>query len=74
MLGFEEGIAFGQALAQVREHEIRLTQVEKEVATVKSLAIRGALLLILWAAGIGLNLPAERVGEYTGSFLKALSK
>jgi len=74
MLGFEEGVAFGQALMQIRDHESRLTKVEAEVATVKGLAIRGALLAVLWIGAALTNLPADRVGEFTASFLKGLSK
>jgi hypothetical protein len=74
MLGFEEGIAVGQALASIRDHEVRLTKVEKDVATVKGLAIRGALLLLLWCGAVLTNLPADRAGELMASFLRAWSK
>lgn len=74
MLSFEQGVAFGQALCRLQDHETRITRVEQEVETVKSLAIRGGLLLVLWIGGLALNLPAERVGAFTASFLSALSK
>lgn len=74
MLTFESGVAFGQALSQLRDHEHRLDKIEREVITIKSLAIRGALLLVLWIGGLMVNLPADRVGELTASFLKGLSK
>ena len=73
-MGFEAGLAFGQALTQIRDHEARLAKVEREVATVKTLAIRGALLLLLWGGGLALNLPADKVGEAAASLLQALSK
>ncbi len=74
MLEFEEGIAVGQALASIRDHEVRLTKVEKDVATVKGLAIRGALLLLLWGGAVLTNLPADCAGELMASFLRAWSK
>ncbi len=74
MLTFETGVALGQALSQLRDHEHRLGKIEQEVITIKSLATRGALLLLLWVGGLLINLPADRVGEVTAGFLKGLSK
>ena len=74
MLSWETGVQFGQALEQLRSHEARLTHVEAEVTTIKAVVYRAALVLILWGGGIMLNLPADRMGEYAATFLKAMSK
>ncbi len=74
MLSWETGVQFGQALEQLRSHEARITHIEEEITTIKSVVYRAALVLILWGGGIMLNLPADRMGEYAATFLKAMSK
>ena len=74
MLSWETGVQFGQALEQLRNHETRLTRVEADVLTIKALVYRVALVATLWGGGLMLNLPADRVGEYAATFLKAMSK
>lgn len=74
MLSWETGVQFGQALAQLRSHEARLSHVEAEVTTIKALVYRGALVAALWGGGLMLNLPADRVGEMTAALVKALVK
>ena len=74
MLSWETGVQFGQALEQIKSHEARLTHVEAEVSTLKALVYRVALVATLWGGGLMLNLPADRVGEYTAAFLRAMSK
>ena len=74
MLSWETGVLFGQALEQIRTHEARLTHVEAEVITIKAIVYRGALVLALWGGGLLLNLPADKMGELTATFIKGLSK
>ncbi len=74
MLSWETGVQFGQALEQLRSHETRLTKVEADVLTIKALVYRVALVATLWGGGLMLNLPADRVGEYAATFIKAMSK
>ena len=74
MLSWETGVLFGQALEQIKSHEARLTHVEAEVSTLKALVYRVALVATLWGGGLMINLPADRVGEYTAAFLRAMSK
>ena len=74
MLSWETGVQFGQALEQLRNHETRLTRVEADVLAIKALVYRVALVATLWGGGLVLNLPADKVGEYAATFLKAMSK
>lgn len=74
MLSWETGVQFGQALEQIRSHEARLTHVEAEVTSLRSIIIRGGLLLALAAAGALTNISAETAGEAAASFVKALRK
>ncbi len=81
MLTWESGVAFGQALAELRTLDKRTTELEEghealkqEVHTLKEMVIRGGLLILLWAAGLAVNLPADRVGELAATFLKSLAK
>lgn len=74
MLSWETGVQFGQALEQIKSHEVRLSHVEAEVATIKTLVYRGALVASLWSGGLLLNVPADRVGEYVAAFLKLTLK
>jgi|JI10StandDraft_1071094.scaffolds.fasta_scaffold3691585_1 hypothetical protein len=74
MLSWETGVLFGQALEQIKTHEARLTHVEAEVITIKAIVYRGALVLALWGGGLLLNLPADKMGELTATFIKGLSK
>ena len=88
MWTWETGVEFGRAIEQLRHHELRLGATEvavqkveqghsalkEEVHSLKAMVIRGGLLALLWAAGIAANLPADRVGEFTATFLKTLSK
>jgi|LNFM01.2.fsa_nt_gb hypothetical protein len=74
MLDFERGVEFGQALSTLRAHDQRITRVESDVEGLRSLVMRSALVALLWAGGMVLNLPADKIGETAGSFLKALQK
>lgn len=74
MLDFEMGVQFGQAIQTLKSHERRITKVETDVEDLRSLLLRGALVVLLWGGGMLLNLPADRIGETAGSFLKALQK
>lgn len=80
MLNWETGVAFGQALERLRSVETRqdhleasVEKVHQEVCSLKHLILRGVLLVAIWAAGLMLNLPAERAGEITAAMLKALT-
>jgi hypothetical protein len=72
MLDFDAGVMFGQTISRMQSFERRLTSVEKEIADLRTLGQRAALVAILWAGGMLLNLPADRIGETAGAFLKAL--
>jgi hypothetical protein len=74
MLDFEAGVAVGQALSQLKDHESRISKIEADVEVVKALGIRAALLLLLWGGAVAANLPADRVGAFMASFLQGLSK
>lgn len=74
MLDFETGVEFGRAISTLRAHEQRITKVEGEVENLRALILRGALVAMLWAGGMILNLPADRIGETAGAFLRALQK
>ena len=74
MPSWETGVQLGQALEQIRSHEARLSQVESEVSTIKTLVYRGALVASLWGGGLMLNVPADKMGEYVAAFLKATLK
>lgn len=67
---FETGIEFGRALEHIREHDeqiasldTRVTKVESKVGLAESWIGRIVAAGTLWAAGAGLNLSAENVGQ-----------
>lgn len=69
-LDFEAGIAVGQALEQIREHGVQLTDHETRIGSLEGKAATaegwiGRIVTAggLWAAGAGLNLSAESVGQ-----------
>jgi hypothetical protein len=72
MLDFEMGVEFGRAISTLKSHEQRLTSVEQEIADLRTMGQRAALVAMLWAGGMLLNLPADRIGETAGAFFKAL--
>lgn len=76
-LDFEQGVAMGQALEQIREHssriedhETRLDTVENKVRLAESWIGRGITAAGLWAAGAGLNVSAESVGQMIARVLR----
>ncbi len=81
MLSWESGVEFGRALAELRALDKRTDALEEghealktELHSLKATVYRAALLILLWAAGLAANLPAERVGEFTGTLLRSLAK
>lgn len=81
MWTFDQGVALGRAIEQIRHHEREIGEVKQSVAEVKSevgslkgMVIRAALLLALWAAGGAAHWSAESVGEALGSAIKAMRK
>ena len=79
---WETGISVGRALERLSSHERRMDRIEAdhehlqaEVSEAKTIAVRVALVVILWLAGMAIKIPAEQGGEFVGSLLKAfLSK
>jgi hypothetical protein len=79
---WETGISVGRALERLSSHERRMDRIESdhehlqtEVSEAKTIAVRVALVVILWLGGMVVKLPAEQGGEFVASFLKAfLSK
>ena len=88
MLSWDTAVEFGRALEALRNHgdriasqETRLAAVEagqgdirREISTLRTYMVRGAVLALLWAAAIGGNLTAETAGELAGTTLKNLIK
>lgn len=88
MLSWETAVEFGRALEALRHHgetiaahETRLVAVEsghgdlkREIGTLRTYMIRGAVLVALWTAAIAGNLTAEQAGELAGTTLKNLIK
>ena len=88
MLDFETGVQVGRALQTLRAHEKRMdgqdhhmqwqdhriTKVEGEMATLRDLLLRSALVAVLAAAGIILNIKAETAGEAAAFFVKGMLK
>ena len=72
MRDFEAGVTLGQMMSRQDSHERRISSVEKEIADLRTMGQRAALVAMLWAGGMLLNLPADRIGETAGAFLKAL--
>jgi hypothetical protein len=72
MRDFEDGVTLGQMMSRQDSHELRISSVEKEIADLRTMGQRAALVAMLWAGGMLLNLPADRIGETAGAFLKAL--
>lgn len=69
-LDFETGILMGQALEQIKEHtgridnhETRIEKLESKAQTAEGWIGRIMTAGGLWAAGAGLNLSAENVGQ-----------
>lgn len=69
-LDFEAGVAVGQVLEQIKEHgaqlqnhEGRIGTLEGKAATAENWVGRIVAAGTLWAAGAGLNLSAESVGQ-----------
>lgn len=69
-LDFEMGVAVGQALEQIKEHtgridnhENRIEKLETKAQTAEGWIGRIMTAGGLWAAGTGLNLSAESVGQ-----------
>lgn len=76
-LDFEQGVAFGQALEKIREHgdhlvslDTRVETLEGKARTAESWIGRGITAGSLWAAGAGLNLSAESVGQMIAKLLR----
>lgn len=76
-LDFEAGVAVGQALEQIKEHGVQLTDhetrigsLEGKAATAESWLGRAVTAGTLWAAGAGLNLSAESVGQMIAKLLR----
>ena len=76
-LDFEQGVAVGQALEQIKEHrdrldhhETRIDTLESKVRTAESWIGRGITAGSLWAAGAGLNISAESVGQMIAKLLR----
>jgi len=69
-LDFETGILMGQALEQIKEHTSHLSTLDDRVEKLEAKAATaegwiGRIMTAggLWAAGAGLNLSAENVGQ-----------
>jgi hypothetical protein len=69
-LDFEMGVAVGQALEQIKEHtshlstlDDRVEKLETKAATAENWIGRITVAGGLWAAGTGLNLSAENIGQ-----------
>ena len=81
MLSWETGVEVGRAIERMASHERRMDQIEgdhahlqAEVTYAKTLAMRVALVVLLWLAGLAINMPSEKGGEFAASFLKAFLK
>lgn len=81
MLDWETGVKFGQTLEKLSAHDRRMDTIEQhhehlqtEVTEAKTLAIRVGLVVLLWLAGMAINMPSEKGGEFVASFLKAFLK
>lgn len=76
-LDFEQGVAFGQALEQIKEHGVQIADHETRIVTMEG-KVRLAESWIgrimtaggLWAAGTGLNISAESVGQMIARILR----
>lgn len=76
-LDFEMGVAFGQALEQIKEHsgrlddhETRIDKLEGKARLAESWVGRIIAAGSLWAAGTGLNLSAENLGSMLARLLR----
>lgn len=74
---FETGIMLGQALAQLREHDSRLTdhsdrigKVEADIRSAKNWIGRAITAGGLWSVGLAINLPAEEMGKIIAKVLR----
>lgn len=74
---FETGIMLGQALAQIREHDSRLTdhsdrigKVEADIRSAKNWIGRAITAGGLWSVGLAINLPAEQIGKVIATLLR----
>lgn len=77
MSTWENGIAFGQALERIRSvsertsHlEERTDQIEERVTTLETWGVRAAVLVALWAGGIGINVAPEQLASLLATALK----
>lgn len=68
---------FGQALAQIREHDSRLAdhserigKVEADIRSAKSWIGRAITAGGLWSVGLAINLPAEQIGQIIAKLLR----
>lgn len=76
-LDFDAGVILGQTLEQIKEHrdrldhhETRIESLESKARTAESWIGRGITAGSLWAAGAGLNLSAESVGQMIAKLLR----
>jgi hypothetical protein len=76
-LDFEQGVAFGQALEQIKEHGVQLEDHETRIGSLEGKAATaegwiGRIMTAggLWVAGTGLNLSAENVGQMIARILR----
>lgn len=76
-LNFEMGVVLGQTLEQVKAHEgrlddqdSRLEKIEGKLHIAESWIGRILTAGSLWAAGTGLNLSAENVGQMIARVLR----
>jgi len=81
MMTWDNAVEFGRALERIGSQERRLGQLEtshsdlkQEVHSLKQVVIRAGLVALLWGVGTAANLPAEKIGETTAAFLKALTR
>lgn len=85
-MSWENGIAVGRALEQLRHHDVQLMKqddritvlemghesTERKIDTLREWVIRGALLVLLWTTVIAGGLTAEQAAEVAGTTLKNL--
>lgn len=81
MLTWENGIAVGRALEQIKSHEHRITaaetgleKLEADVLTLRGYMVRALLLAVIWTAGLGGNLSAEQVGQALAGVITGMRK
>lgn len=79
MRDWEQATRFGATEATVREHDRRLSHIDRrmdaqqrEIDTLRTHIIRGGLLVVLALATLGAGLGAKEAGELAGTTLKSL--